>query len=182
MRLFIAIKIPGDIKDYLEEIQEKIDNTNNKIKFVNKNSIHLTLKFLGEVQPNKLEEIKNNLKKITLKSYSMVLDGIGVFPSERYIRVIWVGLKPEEPIIELQKDIDENLKIFFKKEKNFKPHLTLARVKYIENKTDFVNKLKNLQVKKLSFDVKSFFLIESKLTPEGPIYNTLETYSQGKPF
>ena len=182
MRLFIAIEIPEDIKEYISELQEQIDTQNNKIGFVNKNSIHLTLKFLGEVQSSKLEEIKNNLKKITFNSFSVVLDNIGFFPSESNIRVIWIGLKPEDNVIELQKNIDENLKSLFKKEKDFKPHLTLARVKYIENKPDFVNKLKNLQVKKLSFDVKSFFLIESKLTPEGPIYNTLETYPQGKPF
>jgi len=182
MRLFIAIEVLEDIKEYISELQEQIDTQNNKIGLVNKNSIHLTLKFLGEVQSSKLEEIKNNLKKITFKPFSVVLDNIGFFPSESNIRVIWIGLKPEDHVIELQKNIDDNLKSFFKKEKDFKPHLTLARVKYIENKTDFIAKLKNLQVKKLSFGVRSFFLIESELTPERPIYNTLETYSQGKPF
>jgi len=141
MRLFIAIEIPEDIKDYIAKIQESIDNTTNKIRFVNKNQIHLTLKFLGEVQPNNLENVKTSLKKIIFNPFSAHLDKIGVFPNENYIRVVWIGLNPEEPILELQNNIDKNLMELFKKEKDFKPHLTLARVKYIENKENFFIRL-----------------------------------------
>ena len=176
MRLFIAIEIPEEVKDHIVKIQENIDTTANKIKFVNPNQIHLTLKFLGEVQPNNLEEIKNNLKKITLKPFSVVLDKIGVFPSESYIRVIWVGLNPEDKILDLQKNIDENLKKLFKKEKDFKPHLTLARVKYIEDKKAFVDKLKKINVENKKIDINSFKLIKSTLTPKGPIYEDLEVF------
>ena len=176
MRLFIAIGISEDIKEYMIKVQKQIDDKNNKIRFANKNSIHLTLKFLGEVQPNKLEEIKNNLKKITMEPFSIVLDNIGVFPNESYIRVIWIGLKPEGPIIELQKDIDDNLEILFKKEKDFKPHLTLARVKYVEDKDDFINKLKNIEIENQKIDVDNFKLIKSTLSSEGPIYENLDIF------
>ena len=129
MRLFIAIEIPEEIKDYLCGIQQEIVDSKNKIRLVNKGNMHLTLKFLGEVQTDKVEVLNKNLKEIPFKPFSVVLDAIGVFPSENYIRVVWVGLKPEEPVLELQKNIDEALKKLFKKEKNFKPHLTIARVK-----------------------------------------------------
>jgi len=178
MRLFIAIGIPEDVKEYLVSIQEKINNAANKIRHVNKNQIHLTLKFLGEVQPNNLDEIKNNLTKITFKSFSVVLDNIGVFPSESYIRVVWVGLKPEEPVLELQKNIDENLKKLFKKEKDFKAHLTLARVKYIEDKNNFINKLKNIKIENKKFNVNNFKLIKSTLTPQGPVYEDLQVFGK----
>ena len=176
MRLFIAIGISEDIKEYMIKVQKQIDDKNNKIRFANKNSVHLTLKFLGEVQPNKLEEIKNNLKKITMEPFSIVLDNIGVFPNESYIRVIWIGLKPEGPIIELQKDIDTNLELLFKKEKDFKPHLTLARVKYVEDKDDFINKLKNIEIENQKIDVDNFKLIKSTLSSEGPIYENLDIF------
>ena len=176
MRLFIAIEIPEEIKEYIVKIQKNIDATTNKIRFVNPNQIHLTLKFLGEVQPNNLEDIKNNLKKITLKPFSVVLDKIGVFPSENYIRVIWIGLKPEEPVLELQRNIDEELKKLFKKEKDYKPHLTLARVKYIEDKKEFVEKLKNINIENKKIDVNKFKLVKSTLTPKGPIYEDLEVF------
>lgn len=177
MRLFIAIEIPEDIKECIDEMQKRIDDKNNKIRFVNKNNVHLTLKFLGEVQPNNLEEIKNNLKKIIFKAFSVVLNGVGVFPNENHILVIWVGLKPEELVLELQKDIDENLKKLFKKEKNFKPHLTLARVKYIDDKESFIDKLKKIKVENKNIRVDSFKLIKSSLTRQRPIYEVIDTFS-----
>ena len=176
MRLFIAIKIPHDIGNYLGEIQEKIDGATNKIRFVNKNQIHLTLKFLGEVQSDKTEEVKEILKKISFKPFSVHLDHIGVFPSESYIRVIWVGLKPENDILELQKNIDEELKKLFKKEKNFESHLTLARVKFIDDKNNFIGKLKNIYIEEKKFNVENFKLIKSTLTPIGPIYENLKVF------
>jgi len=103
MRLFIAIEIPKDIKEYISKILEEIDTTKNKIRFVNKAQTHLTLKFLGEVQPDKVEHITENLRKIAFKTFSVYLDKIGVFPNEDYIRVIWIGLKPEEPVLQIQK-------------------------------------------------------------------------------
>ena len=178
MRLFIAIKIPEDIKEYLAKIQENIEINSNKIRFVKKEQIHLTLKFLGEVQPNIAEEIKNNLKKITFSPFSANLDKIGVFPSESYIRVIWVGLKPEEPILELQKSIDDNLKKLFKKEKNFKGHITLARIKFIEDKKKFIDKLKKIKIKDKKIDINNFKLIKSTLTPQGPVYEELEVFGR----
>jgi len=176
MRLFIAIEIPNDMRNYLGKIQEKIDDVTNKIRFVDKNNIHLTLKFLGEVQPDKTEEVKEILKKITFSPFSVHLDGIGVFPSESYIRVVWIGLKPEDKILELQKDIDEKLKKLFKKEKNFEAHVTLARVKFVENTENFINKLKNIKIENKKIEVSNFKLVKSALTPIGPIYEDLEVF------
>tara|TARA_Y100000310_G_scaffold344679_1_gene458748 strand:+ start:5213 stop:5749 length:537 start_codon:yes stop_codon:yes gene_type:complete len=178
MRLFIAIEIPEDIKEYMVEVQRNIDNNQNKVRFVNKDRIHLTLKFLGEVQLNDLENIKTNLKKITFSPFSVNLEKIGVFPDENYIKVIWIGLKPEEPILKLQKDIDEKLEEFFKKEKDFRPHLTLARVKYIEDKENFVNKLKNMKIENKKINITNFKLVKSTLTPEGPVYEDLEVFGK----
>jgi 2'-5' RNA ligase len=176
MRLFIAIEIPEDIKEYLTSIQEKIYMNSNKIRFVKKEQIHLTLKFLGEVQPNIAEEIKGSLKKITFNPFSVVLDNLDIFPNDSYIRVIWVGLKPEQPILELQKSIDGSLKKLFKKEKNFKAHVTLARVKYIENKDNFINKLKTIKVENKKIEISNFKLIKSTLTPKGPVYEGFEVF------
>src|SRR3989338_9641010 len=170
MRLFIAIEIPEGIKEHIAEIQERINNKENKIRVVDKKQIHLTLKFLGEVQPDKIGIIREELKKITFTPFSVYLDQIGVFPDENYIRVVWVGLSPENPILELQKNIDEKLKKIFKKEKDYKPHLTLARVKYIENKKEFIDKLKKIKIENKKIDIANFKLIKSTLTPQGPVY------------
>ena len=177
MRLFIAIEIPKDVKDYLGNIQKNLmDDSINKIRLVNLDNIHLTLKFLGEVQPDSLETIKKELKKIKFSKFSVQLDNIGVFPNEDYIRVVWIGLKPENIILDLQKNIDENLAKLFKKEKDFKSHLTLARVKYIENKEDFINKLKNIRIENKNIEIDEFKLIKSTLTGKGPVYEDIEAF------
>ena len=177
MRLFIAIGLPDDIKEYLSTIQEKMIGQlshEDKIIQVKKEHIHLTLKFLGEVQPNNIKEIKDALKEIKLAPFSIELGIIGVFPSEDNIRVIWVGLKPEDKIMELQKNIDESLKTLFKKEKSFKAHITLARVNYIKGKAAFISKLKGIKVDNKEICISSFKLIKSTLTPKGSVYEGIE--------
>lgn len=179
MRLFIAIEVPEDVKEYLSAAQEKVNNdAANKIRCVNKNQIHLTLKFLGETQPDKVEDISAALRKIKIAPFSVHLDSIGVFPDEGYIRVVWVGLKPEEIVLELQKSIDENLKKMFKKEKDFKAHITLARVKYIDNKEEFIEKLKKIKLENKKIEVNNFKLVKSTLTPQGSVYEDLQVFGK----
>ena len=180
MRLFIAIELLDDIKECLSMIQnimqEKILGKEDKIGLVKKEQMHLTLKFLGEVQPNNIKEIKDALKEIKLAPFSVELGNIGVFPSENNIRVVWVGLKPEDKIMELQKSIDVQLKSLFKKEKSFKAHLTLARVKHIKDKAAFISKLKNIKIDNKKISISSFKLIKSNLTPKGPVYEAIERF------
>lgn len=175
MRLFIAIEIPEEVKEFIGEVQEKISDK-GKIRLVNKEQIHLTLKFLGEVQPDKAEKVTEELKKIKFKPFSVYLDSIGVFPSESYIRVVWIGLKPENDILELQSNIDEGLKSLFKKEKDFKAHVTLARVKFIEDKKEFLDKLRKIKIDKKKIEVNDFKLIKSTLGPKGPTYDTIALF------
>jgi RNA 2',3'-cyclic 3'-phosphodiesterase len=178
MRLFIAVEAPEEVKEYIVQLQEHIKDSRSKIKFTDKNQIHLTLKFLGKVQPHIAEEVKNILKTVKFKPFSVYLDKIGFFPSESYISVVWVGLEPENPVLDLQKDIDEKLKNLFDKEKDFKAHITLARIKYTNNKEEFIKKLKNIKVEKKKIEVRSFKLVKSNLTPLGPVYEDLEVFGQ----
>ena len=173
MRLFIAIDF-NKLKDYFVELQKHLPK-NAKLSLTK--SFHITLKFLGEVQPDKVEEIINKLKTIKLESFTVFLDSIGVFPSESYIRVVWVGLKPEDKVLELQKQIDEALSKLFKQEKDFKSHITLARVKYLEDKKQFIEQLKKIKVENKKIEIKDFRLIKSTLTPKGPIYEDLMVFS-----
>lgn len=173
MRLFIAIDF-NELRDYFSELQKLLPK-NARLSYTK--TFHLTLKFLGEVQPNNADKITNDLKNIKFEPFSVFLDSIGVFPTENYIRVVWVGLKPEEKILEMQKDIDEELKPLFKKEKDFKAHITLARVKYLEDKKAFIQQLKNIKIENIKIDVKEFKLIKSTLTPKGPVYENLMVFN-----
>ena len=172
MRLFIAIDF-NELKDYFLELQQLLPK-NAKLSFTK--TFHLTLKFLGEVQPDKAEIIVNILKKIEFQKFYVFLDSIGIFPTENYIRVVWVSIKPEDKILELQKGIDGSLSKLFKKEKYFKAHITLARVKYPEDKKSFVEQIKNIKVENNKTTIKDFRLIKSTLTPKGSIYEDLEFF------
>ena len=170
MRLFIAIPLPESILQQLKEFQAKLPD------YVNKNKhIHLTLKFLGEVQPDKAEQIKEKLSQIKFGSFEFKINNVGFFPSEDYIRVVWVGTIPEEDILNLQKQIDEALKpMGFSVEKDFKPHLTLARVKFLKNKEELLEILSSFKPLEEIIKVTEFRLIESILGKEIE-YKTLLT-------
>ena len=173
MRLFIAIDF-NELKDYFAELQKRLPSNAklSRVKF-----FHLTLKFLGEVQPNKIDEIIENLRKFKFEKFSVSLDSIGIFPTENYIRVVWIGLKPEEKVMVLQKQIDNSLEKFFKKEKDFKAHITLARVKFPMDKKLFVEEVKKIKVENKKIEIKDFRLMKSTLTPQGPAYEDLEVFS-----
>lgn len=173
MRLFIAVGF-GKEGEYLKTLQENLHFPDSKIIFTN--TFHLTLKFLGEVQPDKAELAKKALESIKHERFSVHLDSIGTFPSESYIRVVWVGLAPEDKIMGLQGKIDESLKKLFKKERDFQAHITLARVKFVKDKERFAKKLKGIKVEPRAVDVSEFLLVKSGLKPTGPVYTTMAKF------
>lgn len=172
MRLFIAVDF-NELKDYFAGLQGLLPK-NSKLSMAR--TFHLTLKFLGDVQPNGVDEIKGILKNIKHSGFSVSLGTIGVFPSEGYVRVVWVGIKPEDDILGLQENIDESLRELFKKEKSFRAHITLARVKFVEDEKSFAKNLKKIKVENKKIEIKDFRLIKSTLTPKGPIYEDLGVF------
>lgn len=172
MRLFIGIDFDA-LRDYFINIQKQI-KVEGKIKFTT--SFHLTLKFLGEVPDLLVNKIREKLSEIKFKPFTVALNKIGVFPNEDYIRVIWIGLKDSQKVIELQQKIDKQLYGMFKMDKKFHPHITIARVKFITNKEGLIKNLKAIKIKEIGFEVDKFQLVKSILTQQGPIYKVLEEY------
>lgn len=172
MRCFISIHCP--LKFDFNELKE-IGNLN----LVKEENFHLTLKFLGEISAKDVFEVRNILNFLKMqKNYKISLKGIGYFPSENYVRVLWIGVEDgREKIIQIQKEIDENLKHKFKKEKDFVPHLTIARVKNIINKEKLKNFIKKYEnFKFLEFYANEICLMRSELKMEGPKYSVIEKY------
>ena len=171
MRCFIAVDLGKDVKEYLGKIQEKIPRE-AKIKPVN--HFHITLFFLGEIPPSKVEEVKEVLLGIKFKKIKARLNKIDFFPSESYIRVIYVGLSNADDLYEIQRVIAKKIEALgIKQDKEFKAHITLARVKGVRDRKSFVKKLKEIKPEKLEVVLKKITLYESKLTRDGPIYKEL---------
>ena len=174
MRIFVAIDLLNDIGDYLYDLQKKIGSGYAKIKFTDKKSLHLTLKFLGEISEDKVENIKNELKNIKFNKFETKLGKLGVYPNETKINVVWISIEPEFNVVELQKLVDSETLNFG--DIKLGAHITLGRVKFIKNKDKFKERLFNIKVENLKFKVDSFKLYRSVLSKDGPKYNVLEEY------
>jgi len=172
MRLFIALELPEEVVAELKRLQAELDLFGLRpVK-----DFHLTLKFLGDVPEPKIGKIKEILSQTNFKPFEAELSETGVFPNMDFVKVIWAGITGE-PILILQKDIDLGLEqLGFGRDNRFKPHLTLARVNFIKDKHALAKKLKSLSVNPIRFKVTEFKLIESTLTPKGPVYEEQGIY------
>ncbi len=172
MRLFIALNF-NELKDYFSELQKQIPKEG---KFTFPKDFHLTLKFLGEVNDSKADELKKLLSQVKFKPFESEVTKIGFF-KEQFLRTIWVTAEAKE-LFDLQKQIDETISSLFKKEKKFEPHITLARVKFVEDKNVAISKIKQIKTAEKTVKIKDFELVKSVLMPEGPVYEVLGRFSQ----
>lgn len=190
MRTFIAIELSDEIRSSLAQIQSHLKYSGADVKWVEKDNIHLTLKFLGEIDEKKLAQVKKILDEIgkSIKPFEITIKDIGAFPKIDYPRVIWVGL--DKGAIEskiLAERIDEELsKIGFTKEtRPFAAHLTVGRVRSSKNKEALKEKIENSLLPTPpglllanagagnSQLISSIALFQSTLTPKGSIYTKL---------
>jgi len=171
MRLFVALNF-NELKDYFSELQKQIPNQDAKLTFPK--DFHLTLKFLGEIDEMKINEIKSLLSEIKFSPFETDVTSIGFF-SEDFLRTVWIKADSKQ-IYDLQKQIDEKLTSMFKKDTRFEPHITLARVKFVKDKKGFIEQIKRLKTEKKTIKIGSFELIKSTLTPEGPVYEVLSIF------
>jgi len=177
-RAFIAVDFfdeDGGLKEILR-LQEEIGKIKFKGKLTEPENIHLTLKFLGEIEESKLKDIKEKLREIKFDEFETHIDETGVFSFKGSPRIAWIKIGGRG-IFELQKKIDDLLGgINVQKEDRFMGHLTLARIKYVADKSKFIEHINNLGVKKIRFKVKEFKLMKSELRPLGPVYSEIEKY------
>lgn len=177
MRLFIAVDIPTEVRDSIENI--KLDfKPLRGLRFVEKDNIHITLKFLGEVEEEIIPDMISSLAAVKFKPFKLSISKMGVFPNENNMRVLWVDAEPAEPLSELKKRIDAALP-GARDDHPFKNHITIARITTDQPEDmRMINSLvANKSVEKKEFTVRKFTLYSSKLTPEGPVYEVLKVFS-----
>lgn len=172
MRLFIAIDIPEQVKQEIDKIKKQI-KIDGKANFMDTDKIHLTLKFLGEVENP--EHIKQKLSQISFKPFELTTSSLGVFPNEKRISVLWLGLKNHKSIFELKEQINKFLPNF-KDDHDFHAHLTIARIKFLNNKQEFLKQIKNIKIESKTFKIEHIKLYKSTLTPKGPVYEELAQF------
>ena len=182
MRVFAAIKInplAGGLLNLFYELKRTF--THDRINWVKEDNIHITLKFYGEIYNSQVDEISGMLKNVCeyFDPFTIELKKLGVFGSRYNPRVVWIGVENSRSLIELGNEIHEKSQSigFIKDRQNFVPHLTLGRIKQIENKG-------NLEILTQKYTDKIFqnvlidhvLLYESKLYKTGPQYHVLNKF------
>lgn len=131
MRLFVALNLPDETRTALGGALESVRDARLDVRWTAIESIHLTLQFLGEVNDERVSGIDRTLAGVAARHgpFRMRIGGFGAFPGLRRARVWWVGVEPLEPLMELQRDVEESLVTHgFEPEKRpYHPHLTVAR-------------------------------------------------------
>ncbi|MBI5328215.1 MAG: RNA 2',3'-cyclic phosphodiesterase [Deltaproteobacteria bacterium] len=180
IRTFIAIELPVRISDELNKVQNELKDGANKVTWVKTGNIHLTVKFLGNIETNRINSIEQILESVVCKGhiFNITIKGIGVFPSMNNPRVIWIGVEENGTnLAQLYNNLEDGLTTlgFEKEERIFKPHLTMGRIKFLKDKKLLKQRLeKNADINLGQFAVDSLCLFESKLTPEGVVYTKLK--------
>lgn len=183
MRTFIAIALPHDIKESLEHLQKTLKTAGADVKWVEPNNIHLTLKFLGEVDEKKVERIEAILEETAgaHSSYHIRVSGAGAFPRISSPRVIWVGMDyGVDETTQIAKELEVKIaKIGIPKENRpFSCHITIGRTRSGMNLQKLAEKLQALHttsgIPPQEFPVTKLTLYKSTLTPPGPVYEVLK--------
>ena len=170
MRCFIGIELSLEATKEIERLQ-KIIKPHFVGKITSSKNLHLTLKFLGEIEDATLNKVKKKLSTIEHQSFELILNGLGVF-SQQFIKMVWVKVST----VSLQPLIDNYLKDIFQPEHRFMGHITIARVKKLKDKDAFLKLINSTNINMITFIVREFHLKESILTKEGPIYKVINKY------
>ena len=185
IRSFIAFDIANDtVLSKISSTQTLLRELNLDLKIVDPKNIHVTIRFLGSINPTMVEKVYEIIKSIKFESFPIQLCGLGVFPSLNYPRVVWIGItQGAEQIKSIFSQLEPRIQAlgFPKDPYGFSPHLTIARVKTGKNKlrlTEFVSKKVDFDVGTINADCLR--LKRSQLSPRGPTYSTLKEYCPQK--
>ncbi|MFA5089824.1 MAG: RNA 2',3'-cyclic phosphodiesterase [Candidatus Omnitrophota bacterium] len=184
MRAFIAISLPEDIKKSIACLQDKLKTASRDISWVKPENIHLTLKFLGEIDEHALKKAEAAMEDAAGKEndFYIRLSSAGAFPRADFPRVIWVGIdKGDVCVKRIAQNLEDNLSRagFPKEKKEFSSHITIARVRSALKGNEMISLLNEyadiFHDKETGFTACGITLFKSTLTPKGPIYETVKT-------
>ena len=178
VRTFLAIDLPDRQRKILEEHQGRWKSAKADVKWIYPSNMHLTLKFLGEIQESTIESVIAVCREVCClyRSFSLFLNDTGVFPNLRRPRVLWIGIGGEADILcKLQGSIEAALekKEFPREGRVFKPHLTVGRIRSPRGLPRLLEVFVRDKIVIEPFAVKEVIVYKSRLTPSGPLYSPL---------
>jgi 2'-5' RNA ligase len=184
IRTFIAISLTPELRTALDKMSTDLKPFAQGIRWVKPDSIHLTIKFLGNLSTDQLQEVFDGMEiaqKRFPEMFSVDVEGTGAFPSLRRPRVLWVGIKGEqmEKLRSLQGLIDSSLqKMGFPSEnRKYSPHLTVARIKDGKQLGNLLERFSSYPFQSTKLPVDKISVMRSDLKPNGAVYTMQKTYN-----
>ena len=183
MRLFVSVDLPDDLVEALADVQAAFADAGG-LKFTDPEQAHITVKFLGDVDEDRVPDLCTELEAAVDESgvepFPARFGGLGVFPSLEYISVVWLGLEDGgEELTRLHEAVEERTTAmgFDPERHDFTPHVTLARMEHAGGKELVQELVRERDPTVGETTVEELRLTESTLTSEGPVYSTVESFS-----
>ncbi len=176
MRIFIAIELPPHIKQHLGAIARELRRCDVTASWVKPDNLHLTLKFLGEVEDTRLPRLAEQINRLARQqgAFTASLSGFGFFPSPESPRILYAAIQEPLPFKQLVRHLDFMLEPSgFAPEQHFTPHITLARIKSIKNLESLRQMLDDMPLQQ-TFTVSAVNLFGSTLHTDGARYQVLQ--------
>ena len=187
LRAFVAVEIPEDVRAALDAVQERLRQQLVRARWVRSGSMHLTLKFLGDIPAAQVAGVADALRVAARGHAALRLSaaGIGAFPGLRRPRILWAGFSGEtEPLADLQRSVEEGLAAlgFPREERPFRAHLTLGRFSEPVAPGPLGEALKAFATASFGeFAVQELVLFQSELKPSGAVYTALARVKLDEP-
>ena len=175
-RLFVAVRPPREIRDLLLNAMGGISGA----RWQSEDQIHLTLRFIGEVDRHQAGDVHAALGAIHHPAFEIAISGLGLFDRRGQPETVWAGVSPHEPLSRLHRKVDQAMTRvgIVPDQRAYMPHITLARLKRSSGTIrDLIEQSGGLTSP--PFRIDFFALYESELTPEGPVYSVIERYPLG---
>ena len=183
IRCFIAIELAREHKIDIDHYVSNLKNISPSVRWINLTNIHITLKFLGDIEQRILGEVISSLKLISevFKPFTISIAGSGVFPGMKNPRVVWLGIKPDKDnrLITIYEWIENKLEQigFAKEQRKFSPHLTIGRIKNPHHMGNLYDYMRDKPFPEKKLLVNEIILMQSVLKPSGAEYTILDKFS-----
>ncbi|HOD11525.1 MAG TPA: RNA 2',3'-cyclic phosphodiesterase [Candidatus Omnitrophota bacterium] len=179
MRVFVGIDLDKNIKDAINELRQDLRSCNEDVRWVEPQNAHLTLKFIGDVKSDKIDDLSRTLVDTLkdVKAFTIKIDHFGCFPNEKRAQILWLGVstgaKKAGHIAEM---LEQRLEPFCsdKNKKVFLPHITIAKARNVKDLNRVIALIKERKhILSFQQNVSSIILFKSVISPSGAIYKKM---------
>jgi RNA 2',3'-cyclic 3'-phosphodiesterase len=181
LRAFLAFEVSPEVRENIMRAEEELKQTRADVRLVERENLHFTVKFLGEIPESTVEEVDARVRALALRRMEVDVRGLGAFPDARRPRVVWAGVSPHDlasvssigqQVIDALEGIGES------DERGFHPHITLARVRSPRNLETLAAMLRDYSNREFGrTPIAALKLKASTLTPAGPSYRDIKEYT-----